>query len=82
MSQEDAFSARFLIAAVRSDTSAMQQELHQMLSVAQSRNQDCLFLKQQRKQEVEANHGEMDCMHKRIRDLEAEVRRMEGRSGG
>ena len=53
-----------------------------MLSVAQSRNQDCLFLKQLQKQEVEANHGEMDWMRKRIQDLEAEVRRIEGRSGG
>lgn len=52
------------------------------MSVAQSRNQDCLFLKQLQKQEVEANHGEMDWMRKRIQDLEAEVRRIEGRSGG
>jgi hypothetical protein len=78
MSQEDAISARFLIAAVQGDTRAMQQEFHQMLSVARSRNQDCLFLRLQLKQEVEANHGEMEWMRKRIQDLEAEVRRMEG----
>ncbi|KAG9196287.1 hypothetical protein G6011_01408 [Alternaria panax] len=73
MSQENAISTRFLIAAVHGGTRAMQHEFHQMLSVAQSRDQDCLSLKQQQKQEVEANHSEMDWMRKRIQNLEAEI---------
>jgi hypothetical protein len=81
MSQDD-IHKRFWIAAMNGDTSAMQQEFHHMISVARSRDQDCLFLKQQHKQEVEANHGEMDWMRRRILDLEDEVRRMKGRSGG
>jgi len=58
------------------DTRAMQQEFHHLLSVAESRNQDCLFLKRRHEQEVEANHGEMDWMRARIQHLEEEMRRV------
>jgi hypothetical protein len=53
-----------------------------MLSVAESRNQDCLYLKQRHKHDVEANLGEMDWMRLRIQSLEDEVSRVKGRSGG
>jgi hypothetical protein len=81
MSQDD-IHIRFLVAAINGDTRAMQQEFHHMLSVAESRNQDCLYLKQQHKHDVEANLGEMDWMRRRIENLEDEVSRVKGRSGG
>jgi len=75
MSQDD-IHGRFLAAAMKCDTRAMQQEFHHLLSVAESRNQDCLFLKRRHEHEVEANHGEMDWMRARIQCLEEEMRRV------
>ncbi|KAI4663392.1 uncharacterized protein J4E78_003804 [Alternaria triticimaculans] len=73
---QDGIHGRFLTAATNCDTRAMQQEFHRLLSVAESRNQDCLFLKRLHEQEVEANHGEMEWMRNRIQHLEEEMRRV------
>lgn len=80
MSQDEVYG-RFLTAAMNCDTRAMQQEFHHLLSVAESRNQDCLFLKQLHEQEVDANRGEMDWMRKRIQHLEDEMRRITSYKG-